>query len=71
MQGCGVQNEVDFRASHSRRAVKAHSRVIGVSLVVIYGEHVGGNGLVALRLESEERHRVAVHTHCEVRGKFV
>ena len=50
---CGAfQDEVDFRASHSRRAVEAHSRVIGVLLVVINGtsyvEHVSGNGLVAL-----------------------
>jgi len=74
MGGCGAfQNEVDFRTSHSRRAGEAHSRVIGVSLVVIYGEHVSGNGLVTVALgpESEERHRVAVTTHCEVRGECV
>jgi len=72
MGGCGAfQNEVDFRASHSQRAVEAYSSVIAVSLVVIYGEHVGGNGLVALGPDSEERHRVAVPTHCEVRGGVV
>ena len=49
MGGCGAfQNEVDFQASHSRQAVEAHSRVIGVPLVVIHGEHVSENGLVAL-----------------------
>ena len=52
-------------------AVESHSRVIGVSLVVICGEHVGGNGLLALGPESEERHRVVVPTHCEVRGMFL
>ena len=57
----GIQNEVDFRASQSRWAVEAYSRVISISLVVIYGEHVGGNGLVTLGPKSEERHRVA-HT---------
>jgi len=61
---------VDFLASHSRRVVEAYSRVIGVSLVVIYDEDVGGNGLVALGPKSEERHRVAVPTHCEVRVEF-
>jgi len=65
------QNEVDFRSSHSRQAVEAHSRVIGVSLVVIYGEHVGGNGLVALGPKSKERHRVAVHTCCDIGGEFI
>jgi len=66
--GCcrAFQERVRFRASHSRRAVEPHSGVIGVSLVVIYGEHVGGNGLVALGLESELSHRVAMPTHCEV-----
>jgi len=32
---------------------------------------VGGNGLVTLGPKSEERHRVTVPTHCEVRGEFV
>jgi len=40
-------------------------------LVVIYGEHVGGNGLVALGPKFEERRGVAVPTHCEVWGEFV
>ena len=35
-------------------------------MVVIYGKHVGGNGLVALGLELEVSHRVAMPTHCEV-----
>ena len=71
--GCceAFQDEVDFRASHSRLPVETHSRVIDVSLVVIYGEHMGGNGLLALRPEREERHRVAVPAHCEVWGGFV
>jgi len=44
---CGtLQYEVDFQASHSRRAVKAHSIVVSVSSVVIYGEYVGGDGLM-------------------------
>ena len=44
MRGCrAFQNEVDFRASHSRRAVETYTRVISISLVVSYGEHVGGN----------------------------
>ena len=44
MRGCrAFQNEVDFRASHSRRAVEAYTRVIIILLVVSYGEHVGGN----------------------------
>jgi len=68
MRGCrAFQNGVDFRASHSRRAVD----VISISLLVSYGEHVGGNRLVTLGPESEERHRVAVSTHCEVGGEFV
>jgi len=72
MRGCrAFQNEVDFRASHSRRAVEAYLRVISISLVVSYGEHVGGNGLVILGPKSEERHRVKVPTHCEVGGGFV
>jgi len=72
MAGCGAfQNEVNFGASHYRRAVEAQSRVIGVLVVVIYGEHVSGNRLVAFGPESEERHRVAVPTHCVVRGEFV
>jgi len=72
MRGCrAFQNEVDFRASHSRWAVEAYSRVISISLVVTYGEHVGGNGLVTLGPKSEERHRVTVPTHCEVGGEFV
>jgi len=54
-----------------RSAVEANSRVISISLVVSYGEHVGGNGWVTLGPKSEERHRVTVPTHCEVRGKFV
>jgi len=64
MGGCGAfQVEVDFRASHSRQAVEANLRVIGVQLVVICGEHasVSGNGLVALGPESEERYRFTVH----------
>jgi len=36
-------------------------RVIGISLVVTYGEHVGGNRLVTLGLKLEERHRVMVY----------
>jgi len=44
MRGCwAFQNEVDFRASHSRRAVRAYTRVVSISLVVSYGEHMGGN----------------------------
>jgi len=59
MGGCEAsQNEVDFRASHSRRVVEAHSKVIGVSLVVIFGEHVNENGFVILKPVSKERHRV-------------
>jgi len=65
------QNEVDLRASHSRRAVEAYSRVISISLVVNYGEHVGGNGLMTLGPKSEKRHRVPVRTHCEVWREFV
>ena len=38
---------------------------------MIYDEHVGGNGLVALGAESEERHGVMMSTHCEIRGEFV
>jgi len=71
---CGAfQDEVNFRASPSRRAVEAHSGVIGISLVVIYGEHVGGDGLVAFGPESEQTHRVEVPTHCdsEVEGEFI
>jgi len=66
--GCcrAFQERVDSRASHSRRAVEAHSGVIGVSLVVIYGERVGGNGLVALGPKSVVSHWVAMPTHCEV-----
>ena len=72
MRGCkAFQNEVDFRASHSRRAVEAYTRVISISLVVSYGEHVGGNSLVTLGLKSRERHRVTVSTHFEVGGEFV
>ena len=65
------QNELDFRVGHSRQAIEAHSRVIGVFLVVIYSEHVGGYGLVTVTLgpKSEERHRVAVPAHCEVGGE--
>jgi len=37
----------------------------------MYGENEGENGLVALGPESEERHRVAVPTHCEVGGGVV
>ena len=40
-------------------------------VVVIYGEHVSGNVLAALGPELEERHKVVVSTHCEVRGEFV
>jgi len=44
VRGCwAFQNEVDLRASDSRRAVQAYSRVISISLVVSYVEHVGGN----------------------------
>jgi len=72
MRGCrAFQNEVDFRASHSRRAVEAYTRVISILLVVSYGEHVGGNRLVTLGPKSEERHRVTVSIHCEVGGEFV
>ena len=69
--------EVDLRASHARWAVKAHSQdtlsgychksLIGFN----YGEHVGGDGLVDLGTESEDRHGVTVSTHCEIRGEFV
>ena len=49
---CGTfQYEVDFRASHARWVVQAHSIVVRVSSVVICGEHVGGDGLVALGCE--------------------
>ena len=48
--------EVDFRASHARWVVQAHSIVVRVSSVVICGEHVGGDGLVDLGTESEDRH---------------
>ena len=72
MRGCrAFQNEVDPRASHSRRAVEAYSRVISISLVVNYGEHVGGDGLVTLGPRSEERNRVTVPTHCEVGREFL
>jgi len=72
MRGCrAFRNEVDLRASHSRWAVEAYSRVINISLVVNYGEHVGGNGLLTLGPKSEERHRVMVRTHCEVGREFV
>jgi len=72
MRGCrAFQNEVDFRASHSRRAVEAYTRVISILLVVSYGEHVGGDRLVTLGPKWEERHRVTVSTHCEIRGEFV
>ena len=47
------QDEVDVRASYSRRALEAHSGVIGVWFVDIYGEHVDGNGLMALGPKSE------------------
>jgi len=68
MRGCwAFQDEVDLRASHSQRAVEAYSRVISISLVVNYGEHVGANGLMTLGPKSEERHRV----HCEVGREFV
>jgi len=50
----GIQNEVDLRASQSRWALQVYSRVIRISLVVIYGEHVGGNGL--LTSKAKERH---------------
>jgi len=62
---------VDLRASHSRRVVETYSRVISVSLVVNYVEHVGGNGLTTLGPKSEKRHRVPVRTHCKVWGEFV
>jgi len=65
------QNEVDLRASHSRQAVETYSRVISISLVVNYGEHVGGNGLMTLGPKFEKRHRVLVRTHCEVWREFV
>jgi len=72
MRGCrAFQNEVDFRASHSRRTVKAYTRVISISLVVSYGERVGVNRLVTLGPKSEERHRVTVSTHFEVGREFV
>jgi len=51
--------------------VEAYTRVISISLVVIYGKHVGGNGLMTLGPKSEERHRVAVPTHWEVGGESV
>jgi len=67
MRGCRTfQNEVDFRASHPRRAVEKHTRVISILLVVSYGEHVGDNRLLTFGPKSEERHRVTVYTHCEV-----
>ena len=60
MRGCWVfHNEVDLPASHSRRAVETYSRVINIAMVVKYGEHVGGNGLMTLgpkTAKSEERH---------------
>jgi len=62
---------VDLRASHSRRALEAYSRVISISLVVNYGEHVGGNGLMTSGPKSEKRHRVPVRTHCEVWREIV
>jgi len=62
---------VDLRASHSRRAVEAYTRVICVSLVVNYVEHVGRNGLMTLGPKSEKRHRVPVRTQYEVWGEFV
>ena len=62
---------MDLRASHSRRAVEAYARVICVTLVVNYVEHVGGNGLMNLGPKSEKRHRVPMRTHCEVWGEFV
>jgi len=31
---------------------------------------MGGDGLLALRLESGEGRRVTVSTHCELRGEF-
>jgi len=72
IRGCrAFQNEVDLRASHSRRAVEATSRVISISFIVNYGEHVGENGLMTLGPKSEERHRVTVRTHCEVGREFV
>jgi len=40
-------------------------------LVVIYGEHMGGDGLVALGTGSEKRHGVTMSTRCEMRGEFV
>ena len=65
------QNEVDFRASHSRQAAEAYTRVISILLVVSYGEHVGGNLLVTLGPKSEEKHSVTVSKHCEVGVEFV
>jgi len=65
------QDQVNFQASHSRRAAEAHSIIVGVVLVVIYGEHVGWDGLVASGWESEERHEVTVSTHCGIGGEFV
>jgi len=65
------QNELDFRVGHSRQAIEAHSRVIGVFLVVIYSEHVGRDRLLAVGPKSKERHEVVVPTHCEVRGEFI
>ena len=62
---------MDLRASHSRRAVEAYPRVICVSLVVNYVEHVGGNGLMTLGPKSEKRHRISVRTHCEVWREFL
>ena len=43
-------------------AVEAYTRVICVSLVVNYVEHVGRNGLMTLGPKSEKRHRVPVRT---------
>jgi len=63
--------EVVSRASHSRRAVEAYSRVKSIVLVANYGEHVGENGLVTLGPKSEERHRVTVPTPYEVGREFV
>jgi len=62
---------VDLRASHSRQVVEAYTRVICVSWVVNYVEHVGGNGLMTLGPKSEKKYRVPVRTRCEVWGEFV
>ena len=45
--------------------------VVSVSSIVIYGEHMGGDGFVALGTESEERHGVTMFTRCVVKGKFL